>query len=408
MSEVAIPSAGRAPWDVLIAGAGPSGSDLATRLSSAGARVLLLESLPDLRRAAFSSAALPWASVLEHGLPDAVVAARWSCWSLLGPGTDRRVWAGAPAAEPLGAVLDFGALRQWLAERAVAAGAELRLGWRVETWQASGDGACVLVRDPEGQRQWLTSRWLVDATGQGRALIGDPDPRDGPLVGGAGVEWLLQVPLPQWQPWAERLSFLMGSDWVPQGYGWVFPMAPGQLKLGVCRLQDPSRRQPPLHGLLRQAQRRLQLEQATVLDRHGGWIRSTVRRREPHRQGPLLGLGDAVSTANLLGGEGIRHALSSSAVLAPLLLQALAGRPAALDGYAPQLRRRLGWRWSLSGRLAQRTWLGLRDGQADGRLRRLLSGLEATAAAEDLSALLFSYRFERYGLRALPYLLGWR
>jgi hypothetical protein len=41
-------------------------------------------------------------------------------------------------------------------------------------------------------------------------------------------------------------------------------------------------------------------------------------------------------------------------------------------------------------------------------LRRLLAGLEAGAGAEDLSALLFDYRFERYGSRALPYLLGWR
>lgn len=393
---------------MVIAGAGPAGSDLAWRLAAAGAHVLLLDTLPDLRRAAFSSAALPWDSVLELGLPEPVVAARWSCWSLLGPGSDRRDWATAPGRDPLGAVLDFAALRQWLAERAITAGAELRLGWRAERWQPSADGARLLVRDPHRQRQWLRCRWLVDATGQGRTLIGDPDPRHGPLVGGAGVEWLLQLPLSEWQAWAGRLSFLMGSDWVPQGYGWVFPMAPGQLKLGVCRLHDSSRCQPPLHKLLQQAQRRLHLEQAVVLDRHGGLIRSTVRRREPHRQGPLLGLGDAVSTANLLGGEGIRHAMSSSAVLAPLLLQALAGHPAALRAYPAQLRRRLGWRWPLSGRLARRTWLGLRDDRSDGRLRRLLSGLEATAAAEDLSALLFAYRFERYGLRALPYVLGWR
>jgi flavin-dependent dehydrogenase len=114
-----------------------------------------------------------------------------------------------------------------------------------------------------------------------------------------------------------------------------------------------------------------------------------------------------VSTANLLGGEGIRHALSSSAVLAPLLLRALEGQPGVLRHYPGQLRRRLGRRWSLSGRLAQRTWLGLRSPAADQRLGRLLAGLE-TCSADDLSALLFEYRFERYGLRALPYALGWR
>jgi hypothetical protein len=44
---------------------------------------------------------------------------------------------------------------------------------------------------------------------------------------------------------------------------------------------------------------------------------------------------------------------------------------------------------------------------ADRRLSSLLRGLEG-CSADDLSALLFDYRFERYGLRALPYALGWR
>jgi len=134
-----------------------------------------------------------------------------------------------------------------------------------------------------------------------------------------------------------------------------------------------------------------------------------VRRREQHRVGRLIGLGDAVSTANLLGGEGSRHALASARVLAPLLLEALATADCtdSLDRYPRLLRRELGWRWSLSGRLARRTWLGLADARADARLERLLAGLQ-TRRAEDLSALLFDYRFERYGLKALPYLLGWR
>jgi flavin-dependent dehydrogenase len=150
------------------------------------------------------------------------------------------------------------------------------------------------------------------------------------------------------------------------------------------------------------------LADASVLDRHGGLIRSTIRRREPHQHGPLLGLGDAVSTGNLLGGEGIRHAMASSEVLAPLLLQALGGRPEALRRYPRQLRHRLGWRWSLSGRLARRTWLGLHSSAGDQRLERLLEGLQQKSSAEELSALLFHYRFERYGWKALPYLLGWR
>jgi len=232
------------------------------------------------------------------------------------------------------------------------------------------------------------------------------EPLRQPLVTGSVVEWLLQVPIGQQQDWSGRLSFMLGSRWVPQGYGWVFPMEPGRLKVGVCRLHDSDRRQPPLHQLQAQLLERLGLTGETVVDRHGGLIRSTIRRREAHQRGALLGLGDAVSTGNLLGGEGIRHALTSADVLAPLLLEALAGRGRPLARYPKRLRRQLGWRWSLSGRLAQRTWLGLSGEAGDRRLERLLEGLQTTASADALSQLLFDYRFERYGLRALPYLLG--
>jgi len=78
-----------------------------------------------------------------------------------------------------------------------------------------------------------------------------------------------------------------------------------------------------------------------------------------------------------------------------------------LDRYPRELRRALGWRWSLSGRLARRTWLGLQGAAADRRLGSLLTSLEQEKASA-LSDLLFGYRFERYGLRALPYLLGLR
>jgi len=391
---------------VLVVGAGPSGAELARLLAQAGVDVLLVDRLKHLGQAAFSSAALPLEALERFGLPSDVVAARWSGWQLVGPGEQRRLWN---SYQPLGAVLDFGALRQWLAGQAQAWGASLRLGVTALSWHHDAAGVCTVVRDADGRRRMLRSRWLVDASGEGRALIGEQATAADPLVAGMGVEWLLQVDPEQHRLWADRLSFFLGSDWVRQGYGWVFPMAPGQLKVGVCRLVDSSRPQPALGLELGALLERCGLGQTRVLDRHGGRIRSTVRRREQHRVGRLIGLGDAVSTANLLGGEGIRHALASARVLAPLLLEALATADCtdSLDLYPRLLRRELGWRWSLSGRLARRTWLGLAGARADARLERLLAGLQ-TRRAEDLSALLFDYRFERYGLKALPYLLGWR
>lgn len=389
-------------------GSGPAGADLARRLARAQVQVLLVDRMGDLRQGAFSSAALPLAALERLELPAQVVASRWSEWQLLGPGDQRRGWA---SDRPLGVVLEFGALRQWLADEARGWGADLLLAATAQGSQPVAAGMCTRLRLAGRGSTEVISDWVVDATGQERGLIGDPAPGHGSLVEGLGVEWLIELPTERWQPWADRLSFCLGSDWVPQGYGWVFPMQPGQLKVGVCRLIDPARPQPGLGAVLAKLISRLDLGGYRVLDRHGGRIRSTIARRESHRRGRLIGLGDAVSTANLLGGEGIRHAMTSSQLLAPLLAEALrhpARAERLIDVYPKRLRRVLGWRWGLSGRLARRTWLGLRDSKADRRLDGLLRGLERKKRAEDLSALLFDYRFECYGLRAVPDLLGWR
>ena len=396
---------------VLVVGAGPAGAELARQLAAQGVDVLLVERLPDLRRAAFSSAALPLEALDRFGLPSSVVAHRWSGWELLGPGNSRRCWQGG---RPQGVVLDFGALREWLVGEAQRWGARVCLGHRALACHQESDGVRTVLRRGDGRHFEVHSDWVIDASGQERSLLGEP-PAAGPgsatLVSGVGLEWLVEVPQSCWERWSDRLAFCLGSDWVAQGYGWVFPMQAPRLKVGVCRLLDPSREQLPLGGVLDRLIERL-LEPAErqallVVDRHGGRIRSSIRRREPHRRGRLVGLGDAVSTANLLGGEGIRHALTSARVLAPLLLAELRTEGPGLNRYPLELRRALGWRWSLSGRLARRTWLGLQGSAADRRLGSLLTSLEEQNASA-LTDLLFGYRFERYGLRALPYLLGLR
>ena len=400
-------------------GAGPAGGELARRLAQHEMAVVLVDRLPDLRHSAFSSAAVPLDTVLRFALPAAVVASRWRGWRLIGPGERSRDWQ---ASRPLGAVLDFGALRHWLAEECREWGGRVCLGRTALDCRPLGDRMITRLRGVGGAEEVVVSDWVIDATGERRGLLGagegsgNDEDRD-PLLTGLGVEWLLQVPERTWQRWQDRLSFCLGSDWLPQGYGWVFPMQPGVLKIGICRYRDPRHPQPPLSPLLERLLERLlepkELAQLKVLDRHGGRVRSRIRRLEPHRRGRLVGLGDVVSTANLLGGEGIRHALTSSAVLAPLLLESLRASPRGRTGadpvrhYPERLRRSLGWRWTLSGRVARRTWLGLRDAAGDRRLLRILESLES-CRAEDLSALLFDYRFERYGLRVLPYLLGLR
>jgi flavin-dependent dehydrogenase len=55
----------------------------------------------------------------------------------------------------------------------------------------------------------------------------------------AGVCTLVRDP-EQHRLWADRLSFFLGSDRVRQGYGWVFAMAPCQLKVGYAAWWIPA------------------------------------------------------------------------------------------------------------------------------------------------------------------------
>ena len=72
------------------------------------------------------------------------------------------------------------------------------------------------------------------------------------------------------------------------------------------------------------------------------------------------------------------------------------------------MNRSFGFRWKLSNKIGVHTWSKLDSGKSDKRILDLIEGLSDTSTAKDISALLFDYRFERYGLKLLPYLLGWR
>ena len=395
---------------VLVAGAGPAGARLAIRLAQAGERVMLVDLLTDPHHNAYSSAAVPMRDALQLEIPDDCWGSRWNGWQLFDPeGWTHQWWAD----ESLGVVLDFGRLRAALWEQACRSGVQLITGCRVALDELKEDGATVELRFGRRSSERRTIRWLVDATGARRILLrqaGVPvETREDPLLKGEGVEWLLEADDRRSAPWRDRLSFFLGSRWVFHGYGWVFPMDQHRLKVGICRLPPPSStRVGGLGSCLKRLIRHCDLDSLTVLDRHGGLVSSPVRREQSLGRGSLLAVGDAAGTCNLLGGEGLRHALRSADLLAAVLSGERAiplKRDSLITHYSSRLRQVLGWRWGISGRLARRTWWGLDASPADRRMLRLIDALSRNADAKDLSQLLFDYKFERYGPRLLPYVI---
>ncbi len=406
--------------DVLIAGAGPAGSRLAGNLAGKGLSVILVEKLAKASQNAFSSAVVPIDSIRSGLIPEESVSSYWKSWNIFDPQGIAHQWTNPQC---LGAVLDFQKLRENLWQKAIDQGVIFLSGCYVKSALSTKDYVEVIIVGPHQEVMTKRVLFVVDATGHSRLLIGKKQ-RDSNFNGdkiliGSGIEWIIKVDINQFKRWDDRITFFLGSKWVKNGYAWIFPMADCKLKVGVCSLPPLDERKINYNQInllaLKNLISRFDMVDSPVTDKHGGIINSTINRREAHYSGRIIGVGDAVSTANLLGGEGIRHALLSADVLAPLLVKACKlssnsnGYFLLLHKYQKQLSRKLGWRWAISNRLAKKTWWNLSDQKGDKRIQMLIKSLSLKASADEISALLFDYRFERYGFRLLPYLLmGWR
>ncbi len=404
---------------VLIAGAGPAGSRLADLLSGSGIEVTVVERLKNPENNSFSSAVVPINSLTKHCIPLSAVSSYWKTWSIVDPNQGSYSWS---SKNKLGAVLDFALLRKLMWSRLEVKGINLMIGSFVKRAQLYDKYVDVEIQNAEGEVITKRVDFLIDATGSSRAIIGKYQILDlkanSDFCIGSGIEWILSCEDKMYKQWENRITFFLGSYWIRNGYGWIFPNGINQLKIGFCRLLSSnintrfdSENIEALERIIDQ----FQLDTSKVLDRHGGIIKSYLRRNEGHIFGRIIGVGDCVSTANLLGGEGIRHAFTSAEVLAPLLIEATLlseqgylGKFRSLHRYKRKLKNRFGWAWLISNRIARKTWLGLDGKEGDKRISSLIKGLSNRASAEDISALLFDYKFAHYGLRLLPYLLRWK
>ena len=381
-------------YDIAVAGAGPAGGHLARLLARRGLKVLLLDRLADLAANAFSSAGTVQETMTRFDLPAHLAGSLWKHMEVRSSRETGR-WEGGAVQ---GAVLDFGRLRRYLADESVRAGAELALGCQATEVIATAEGAILQLRRGT-ERLEVRARLLVDATGPARSLVRCIAPPAPEYLCGVGLEYLVEVPMEHWERYRETLAFFLGSHWMPRGYSWIFPMEPGLLKVGAGRY-TPGR--PAGQAALRPCIDRLlgeviKLPEARILDIHGGVLRYARGLQDTYAMGAVLAVGDAVSTLNPLGGEGIRHAMEGVEIALPFLLKELESPGSGFSGYAEAMQRRFRRTWIWSEELAARRYLE----DSDGRLDRMVRFL----AARDLEFVvdvLFGYNFLRAARSAGP------
>jgi len=304
-----------ADYDVVVAGGGPAGLSAARTAAEAGARVLLLE-----RESAFgiptrTSGGSFLADLRGLGIPD-----RFS-------NPLREVRFVAPRTEavirfderPAVCVLDVRALYQWLAERAAAAGVDLRLRATVTEASTDNERIALGVGGPGGP--WTaTGRYAVDATGTAATLATATGMHPPFRRRAIGAELDLAAPhFPRDTCW-----LVVGEQIAPAGYAWAFPYRQGRVRVGIGVMRPDSAADPRdlIDRVLELPALSPALEGAQPVELHAGLIPVEPLRTAIVRHRVVM-VGDSAAHASTLVGEGIRYALGAGEAAGRALGEAL-------------------------------------------------------------------------------------
>ncbi len=138
-----------------------------------------------------------------------------------------------------------------------------------------------------------------------------------------------------------------------------------------------------------------------IVERHGGTVRYSLGLKDKYVDGSVLAIGDAVSTINFLGGEGIRHAMQSSETSVKYIDRYLKGTVQNFEGYPQEMHQVFLKSWTISEKLGLKKYLADSDRLVD-RVVNYLRPLNLEYVVD----ILFYYKFEKASKGLVSYL--WR
>jgi geranylgeranyl reductase family protein len=374
--------------DVIVVGAGPSGSTTAYYLAQAGLNVLLIEKSRFPREKVCGDGLTPRAvkSLVAMGI-DVSEEAGWlrnKGLRVIGGGLRLELpWPELSSYPGYGLVRTRASLDEMLARRAQSAGAKLLEGTTVTGPLLDDDGqvAGVVVQAEaegggegwqkanstadDGERKVASprtfrARVVVAADGNSSRLsvaMGLRKRDDRPL--GVAVRTYYRSPRHD-DDYLESWLDLWDGDRLLPGYGWIFGMGDGTSNVGLGLLNTSAAfGNTDYRGLLKRWLRSMPEEWGYVEENRTEPVRGAALpmgfNRTPHYYRGLLLAGDAAGMVNPFNGEGIAYAMESGEILARVVAQALA-RPSraeterVLRGYPEALQDAYGRYYTL-GRL---------------------------------------------------------
>lgn len=384
-------------YDVIIIGGGPAGGQTARNLSKKGYSVLLVERYPSFQDNNFSSAGMTLAPLKEFNLPDNVIGSYWKDLSIQ-CSEKEYIWKGN---ETKGVVLDFGRLRQFLADEACKKGATVLMGHRYVKKEVLSDGVIVeLVDSATSKTVQFKSKLVVDATGPLRKVMYDSKNDQPEMVLGSGIEYQIEVNQETYDQYKDRLVFFLGHKWALKGYSWIFPMENKILKVGSGKIHIASKDQEKTTKTTKKLTEKIikeyiKTENYKLLDVHGGTLRYSPSIQDTFYKDRVVAVGDAISAVNPLGGEGIRYAMQSAEMACEYIDQFLSNGSPDFQKYRKRWRKNNLLKWQISEVSSKRMYSKYTDDQIENRIRFF----HQKTTIDDLINTLFNFKFNKIIIR---------
>ncbi len=330
-------------FDVVIIGAGPSGSACAYWLARAGWKVCLIEKKTFPREKTCGDGLTPRSvyQLQQMGLESDVAAHghKYNGLRSFGFGASLELqWPEHPVFPNYGYTITRFNLDGLVAEKAASEGATLLTGCEVvdllnvtpATQERLGGASGAVVKDKEsGETAEIRARYVIVADGQnsriGRAL-GTNRNRDWPM--GMALRGYYSSDRHA-EPWIDsHLDIRDPNGQVVPGYGWIFPLGDGRVNVGVGLLstggawKGVNTTKLQEYFVSQTAEAWGLNEQSCLGDPTGG--RLPMGLAIGPRVGPnTVAIGDATGTVNPFNGEGIAYGYESGRLAAGVVGQAL-------------------------------------------------------------------------------------
>jgi digeranylgeranylglycerophospholipid reductase len=365
-------------FDAIVAGSGPAGLSAAETLAARGCRVVVVEQNHEIGSPIRTSGGSFIADLEVLGIPKELYHPIRRIRFLSSNNVALFEWAA-----PVMCVIDVRRVFQFLAGRAIAAGAEIRLATTAEG-PVMEDGRVTGVRTGTGI---LSSRVVIDATGYKSVLLKQAGLDPGFRRFGVGAEYDLFAPHCD-----QSEAVLMVGGVAPSGYAWVFPWGGHRVRVGVGIIHPDHRGRPEdfLDRLMTALPGMgVDLRGASPVEMHAGLIPSE-RFAEKFAGDGILGVGDAAGQASSLLGEGIRWAIHAGRMAGDAAADAIERGDvsrAALGAFEKTWRKRFGTNLKLAHRINQRI-AGWDDAHWDRRMsivKRMSADQFAAALRTDLT-----------------------